>query len=194
MSSEQTDTRTRILETTWQLLEQQQGQGVKMSDIARDVGISRQAVYLHFPTRTELLIATMDYVDEVKGLDKQLAQLQGAENGTDMLGALVKTWGNYIPEIYGMAKAMLQSKDSDEAMAAAWDNGMQCLLDICQQTVKRIKRDGQLHPDWSAAKATEFLWTLLSVANWEHLTKDCGWSQKAYVQHMQQATKQLLTT
>ncbi|MBT7717936.1 MAG: helix-turn-helix transcriptional regulator, partial [Halieaceae bacterium] len=27
-----------------------------MSDIAKQTGISRQAVYLHFPTRAELLI------------------------------------------------------------------------------------------------------------------------------------------
>ena len=39
MSSDDLDTRTRILETTWQLLEEHQGQGVKMSDIARAVGI-----------------------------------------------------------------------------------------------------------------------------------------------------------
>jgi len=193
MSSVKNETRTRILETTWQLLEQQQGQGVKMSDIAKKVGISRQAVYLHFPTRTELLIATMAYVDEVKGLDKRLEQLQNTESGTAMLAALVETWGNYIPEIYGMAKAMLLTKDSDEAMATAWDNGMHCLHDVCKQTIKRIKAEGNLHADLNAAKATDLLWTLLSVHTWEQLTKDCGWSKKQYLQHLQQAAQKVLT-
>ncbi len=78
MSSKNTDTRTRILEVTWRLMEQHRGQGVRMSDIAKAAGISRQAVYLHFGSRTELMIATSNYVDEVKGLNERLKRLQTA--------------------------------------------------------------------------------------------------------------------
>ena len=163
-----------------------------MSDIARQVGISRQAVYLHFPTRTDLLIATMAYVDELKGLDKRLAKLQQSSSGKDMLMALVDTWGNYIPEIYGMAKAMLAGKDSDEAMAAAWDNGMHCLREVCKLTIETIESEGHLQPHWSTATATELLWTLLSVCNWELLIRECGWKQKHYVTHLQQVVARTL--
>ncbi len=105
MSSDEIDTKTRILEATWQLLEQHHGQGVNMSDIARAAGISRQAVYLHFASRTDLMIATMNYVDEVKGLDERLNLFNSAKTGIELLEACVDVWGNYIPEIYGLAKA-----------------------------------------------------------------------------------------
>lgn len=184
MSSEEIDTRTRILEATWQLLEQRQGQGVKMSDIAKAVGISRQAVYLHFPNRTDLLIATMSHVDEVKGLDKRLALLQSATNGVDMLTICIDVWGSYIPEIYGMAKAMLQTRDSDEAMAAAWDNAMNCLREVCRQTIEQLASEDKLAAEWSVDHATDMLWSMLSIYNWETLTRDCGWSEKQYIEKM----------
>ncbi|MCA9734998.1 helix-turn-helix transcriptional regulator, partial [candidate division KSB1 bacterium] len=74
MSSKNKDTRTRILEVTWHLMEQQRGQGVRLADVAAAAGVSRQAVYLHFGSRTELMIATTAYVDEVKGLNDRLQQ------------------------------------------------------------------------------------------------------------------------
>lgn len=46
---EKIDTRTRILASTCKIMEKQHGINVKMSDIAKDAGISRQALYLHFP-------------------------------------------------------------------------------------------------------------------------------------------------
>ena len=73
MSSDNSKTRTRILQAALKLLEASQGQGVRMADIAKQAGVSRQAVYLHFSTRAELLIATTLYLDEVKGSDARLA-------------------------------------------------------------------------------------------------------------------------
>ncbi|MBL4878008.1 MAG: helix-turn-helix transcriptional regulator, partial [Hyphomonas sp.] len=55
MSSENLETREKIMRATWKLLEESGGSGVRMSDIAKAAGISRQAVYLHFPTRADLL-------------------------------------------------------------------------------------------------------------------------------------------
>jgi AcrR family transcriptional regulator len=58
MSRENLETRIRILNSAWKLLVGSHASAVRMSDIAKQTGISRQAVYLHFPTRAELLIAT----------------------------------------------------------------------------------------------------------------------------------------
>jgi AcrR family transcriptional regulator len=83
MSSENPDTRTRILESAWKLLEAGGGSEVRMSDIAKDAGISRQAVYLHFPKRADLLIATTRYIDEVNDIDARLAASRGAATGVE---------------------------------------------------------------------------------------------------------------
>ena len=192
MSSEEIDTKTRILEASWQLLEERQGQGVSMSDIARAAGISRQAVYLHFASRTELMIATMNYVDEIKGLNERLKQFNSAKDGFELLEACVDIWGNYIPEIYSMAKAMLMTRDSDEDMAAAWDNGMACLREVCETTITTLEREGKLADGWSAKEATDMLMTMISIANWEQLTVEYSWSQEQYVRWIKTLLTQTL--
>ncbi|MCP4371556.1 MAG: TetR/AcrR family transcriptional regulator, partial [Deltaproteobacteria bacterium] len=161
MSSNKIDTRTRILAATWELMEQRQGQGVRMSDIAKAAGISRQAVYLHFSSRTELMIATVQYVDEVKGLNERLKDFQAATTGVELLETCVEVWGNYIPEIYGIAKALLETRETDEATAAAWNGCMSCIHDFSRATVEALDRDGALAPEWSRSEAIEMLWTIL---------------------------------
>lgn len=189
MTKKNTDTRTRILEATWRLLEQHRGQGVQMRDIAEAVGISRQALYLHFPSRAELMIATIHHVDDVKGLDKRLNQLKAATTGIAFLEASIDVWGNYIPEIYGLAKVFLSTRDTDEAMAAAWNDCMGCLRDVCREIVEALEREGNLAPGWSQDDAVDMLYTMLSIHNWEQLTIDSGWSTPQYIAWM----KTLLT-
>lgn len=191
MSSHEIDTRTKILNATWRLMEQHHGQGVRMIDIAKAAGISRQAVYLHFGSRTELMIATSQYVDEVKGLNERLKHLQAATTGVELLEACVDVWGNYIPEIYGLAKAMLRTRETDEATAAAWDNNMSCLRDLCREIIEALDHEGILAPEWSRSEAIEMLWTMLSFHNWEQLTIECGWSTTQYVDWMKTLLKRM---
>jgi AcrR family transcriptional regulator len=189
MSSNEIDTRTKILDATWRLMEQHRGQGVRMIDIAKATGISRQAVYLHFGSRTELMIATTQYVDEVKGLNERLNHLRAAKTGVELLEACVEVWGSHIPEIYGLAKAMLRTRETDEATAAAWDNNMSCLRDVCREIIEAIDHEGILAPEWSRSEAIEMLWTMLSFHNWEQLTIECGWSTAQYINWMKTLLK-----
>jgi AcrR family transcriptional regulator len=189
MSSNKTETRKRILKATWQLMEQRRGQDVHMGEIAKAAGISRQAVYLHFASRTELMVATMDYVDEVKGLQERLNRLETAASAIELLDACVEVWGNYIPEIYGLAKAMLRTRETDAATATAWDNSMACLLNACQETIAALDREGYLASEWTRQEAIEMFYTLLSIHNWELLTMERGWSPQEYIDWMTTVSK-----
>lgn len=183
------DTRTRILNASWKLLEKSQGQGVLMTNIAASAGVSRQALYLHFKTRADLLIATTMYIDEVKEVDQRLAASRAAKTGEKRLALFIEAWGNYIPEIYGVAKALITILHTDEESAKAWDNRMQAMRQGCEMAINALKSDGKLSPKLSVKQATDTLWTLLSVQNWEQLTKQCGWSQAEYISNMQHSAK-----
>ena len=192
MSSDNPDTRSRILNAAWKLLESDQGTGVRMADIAKEAGVSRQAVYLHFPTRTELLVATTRHLDAVKNIDNRLAASREAATGTERLDAFIEAWGNYIPEIYGVAKALLALKDTDEAAALAWDDRMQAVRHGCRAAVQALKNDGVLSPDISPQKATDILWAILSVRQWELLTVECGWPQNRYIELTKTMARRML--
>ncbi|MHA6262671.1 TetR/AcrR family transcriptional regulator [Arenibacterium sp. CAU 1754] len=187
MSSDLPDTRHRILTAALDLLENAPGSGVRMSDIAKRAGVSRQAVYLHFPTRADLLVAATRHVDEIMNIDACMDVSRAATTGVGRLQAFVEAWANYIPHIHGVARALLAMKDTDEAAATAWNDRMQAVREGCAAAVAALIRDEQLTPAFAEREATDVLWMLLSVRNWEHLTQDCGWSQEQYVQ----ATKTL---
>ncbi len=190
MSSENIQTRNRILKASLDLLEADKGKGVRMSDIAKRTGVSRQAVYLHFKTRAELLIATTRYLDEIKQTDQRLHGSRTAKSGIERLNAYIEAWGAYIPEVYPIAKALMAMQDTDEAAKEAWSNRMQAMREGCAAAIEALDRDNALTSDYSVKEATDILWTLLSVRNWEQFTMECGWSQDMYIQQMKKLAKQ----
>ena len=189
MSSENIETRTRILEATVQMLEGGGGRGVRMGDIAAAAGISRQAVYLHFASRTELLVAATKYLDEVLGSDRRLAPSRAATSGVKRLELYIESWGRYIPQIYNVAKGLMLAQDTDEAAAAAWKDRMLAMRDGCRAAVEALHADGSLASEWTPRKATDALWTMLLVPNWENLTIECGWSTQEYIRWMKTLAK-----
>jgi AcrR family transcriptional regulator len=115
-------------------MEERRGRGVRMRDIADAASLSRQAVYDHFGSRTKLLVAATHYVDEVRGVRERRRRFQAATSVVERLEAYVKFWGNYIPEVYGMARALLASRETDEAAAAAWDDRMSAVRNTIWST------------------------------------------------------------
>jgi AcrR family transcriptional regulator len=169
------------LHAAWMALEAAKGGEVRMSDIAREAGVSRQALYLHFPARSDLLVATTRHIEEVKNVDKRLARSRSAKTGTKRLNAFIDAWGNFIPEIYAVGKALMIMSETDDAAKLAWDGRMQAVRHGCRAVIDALARDDQLSPEHSVTHATDILWTLLSVRSWEHLTIDCGWAQQLYI-------------
>lgn len=180
MSSPPSDTRTKILEAALVLLEQGAGQGVRMADIARQAGVSRQAVYLHFANRADLLIAATRHLDRIKHTADRLAPSRTAASGIARLDAFIAAWTAYLPEIHGVARALLAMRESDADAASAWNERMQDMREGCAAAIEALHRDGDLNPAYGPKEATDILWMLLSVRSFEHLTIESGWTAQAY--------------
>lgn len=179
------ETREKILQAAARMLEERGGKGVRMGDIAKETGISRQAVYLHFASRTELLIATVLYTGDQLDVDERLAPSRAASSGVERLRLYIEFWGHFIPDIYGAGKALMMAQDTDEAAAAAWKDRMLAMKDGCRAAIEALDDDGMLASGWTPKKAIEALWTMLLVPNWEHLTSECGWSTEDYIRYLQ---------
>ena len=63
------------------------------------VAVASSALYLHFNTRAELLIATTHYLDALNKVDERLVPSRAAQTGIERLDAFIEAWGGYIPEI-----------------------------------------------------------------------------------------------
>ena len=155
-----------------------------MSDIAKQAGVSRQALYLHFKTHSDLLVATTLYLDDVKGIEGRLALSRTAPDGITRLTAFIDAWANYIPEIYGVARALMILQETDSAAAEAWNGRMLAVRHGCAAAIHALDRDGQLSAIYTTEQATDMLWMLLSVRSWEQLTQVSEWTQSEYVSHI----------
>ena len=127
----------------------------------------------------------------MKNVDERLAASRAAR-GVERLDRFIEAWGNYIPEIYGVGKAFMAMQDSDDAAAAAWADRMQAVRHGCKAAIDALKSAGLLSPDHSPKEATDILWMMLSVRNWEQLTIECGWPQKRYIKKMKSLARRSL--
>jgi len=191
MSSDQPETKSRILAATLKLL-QDGDVTIRMADVAKAAGISRQALYLHFPTRADLLIGATRYVEDVNDMAARLAPSREATSGVERLDAYIRTWTDWQLEIHGLARALMAMMATDDAAAAAWNGRMRAHREGCEAAVKALAKDGALTPDYSVRQATDILWMLLSIRNWEQLTQESGWSHKRYAAAMKQMAHRLL--
>jgi AcrR family transcriptional regulator len=181
MSRKTDQTRVRILQATLDQLASGSPEKTRVSDIAKAAGISRQALYLHFPTRAELLIAATKYLDERVNIDTTLAESRAATTGEERLTAFIRAWAGHIPVIYPVGRALMAMQETDPEARGAWADRMAAVRHGCKAAVAALARDGRLRADLTEEKATDLLWTLLSVRVWEHLTRDCGWSEADYL-------------
>ena len=142
--------------------------------------------------RPELLSAVTRHVDEVKDIDSRLAASRAAPTGRARLDAFVQAWGDYIPEIQGMARALMAMRDTDAEARAAWDDRMAAVREGCAAAARALEQDGDLRADLDVTTATDLLTALLSVETWRQLREGCGWEQDAYVRCMQRLAAQAL--
>jgi AcrR family transcriptional regulator len=195
-TSETLNTRERILRATWRLLEERRGQNVRLEDVARAAGVSRQAVYLHFGSRTTLFVETARYADESLKLMERIREACDAETGVVAIEAYVRFWAAYVPDIYGLAKALLILRETDEAAAAAWNDRMTALRDGCLTILRQVKRDGApaipLAAPWTVEAAADYFYATLSIPTWEILTIDRDWSSEEYIERVTLAVKRML--
>ena len=174
-------TRERILDTTWRLT----GEGVpSMSEVARAVGISRQALYLHFPSRATLLLALVEHVDDREALAAEVARVESAPDGAAQVRAWLEMQARRNPRIAPLARALDQVRHEDEAAAAAWRDRADNRLRGAAAIIRRLRAEGRVHRSWTAADAAALLWELASFRVWDDLVTEAGMSPRRYVDAM----------
>lgn len=173
-------------------MQRSQSSSVNMADIARAAGVSRQAVYLHFANRAELLAATLSYIDAKLDLETSLKPAIEARTGAKKISAFIQFWADYLNEIYPVLYALMRMRYEDDAAAEVLSDKMLTAKDGCRDAVSALEEDGFLDVRWTKDTATDMLWVLLSIENWSALVVDSGWSKQQYVEHIAYAAKKTL--
>jgi AcrR family transcriptional regulator len=180
-------TRDRILAAARALLEDR-GFDVGMGEIARQAGISRQAVYLHFESKADLLRQLTTWVEEHADLGTLLAPVFDAPDGEAALKALLHAGAVFEPQIHALARATEQVRDRDDQVRAITADRMARRLTAMKAVVARIEAEDRLKPGWDVDTAAAFVWLTTSPPSYHAMVVDLGWT----VERWAEATFRLL--
>jgi len=184
MSRGDEPTRERILAATRALLEEQPGAGPSMGQIAQRAGISRQAVYLHFTDRAQLLVELTRAVDAAARTPDLQRLVDDAPTARAALAQSVALQARLKPKLHGVATALDALRRSDPDAEAAWHERDRARLARCEQVVSRLAAEDELAPAWRIPDAARLMWAVTSQRVWEDLVLHEGWSSQRYTSHL----------
>jgi AcrR family transcriptional regulator len=175
-------TRERILENASALIEAQPDAVPSISAVARATGISRQALYLHFPDRAALLLALVEHIDEREDLQGAVAAVYGAPDGRAQVREWAEMQARRNPRIAALARALDQSRHADDPAATAWRDRTANRMRAATTIVERLRGEGHVHRSWTNAEAATVVWELVSFRVWDDLVNEAGLSDERYAE------------
>ena len=176
--SKSTDTRQALLQAGLAVLSR--GEPFSLGEIAREAGVSRQALYLHFESRVALAVAVAQFTDAAFGIDEALAPSRAATNGRALLRAHARFVTRYNARIQTVVRMADALRQSDPEMAAAWLDRLAARRQGGHRVARALARWGELAEPWTVETAADWVCAMSSVKLWEELVLDLGWSKKRF--------------
>jgi AcrR family transcriptional regulator len=175
-----TNSKILILDAALALIAKRGGADVSMAEIAKAAKVSRQAVYLHFADRADLLVNLIRYTDQKRGLHDEIRKIEQAPTGAAQLRAMASLQARMNPGIWAQARAFDAVRRTDKAADRSWRDRLQHRLEGCRAIVARLQKEGTLRPGLDPATAADLLWNITSLRTWEDLVLDRKWSARQY--------------
>lgn len=173
-------TRNRIFDAARQLIVGRGETVTTMAEIAKKAQISRQALYLHFADRAELLDALVAYVDEQRDLAGEIQKILDAPSAHEAIHRLVTLQATHNAGIWPVALAFEAIRRTDRAAQRSWQNRQAKRISICRAIVDRLVRERNLRGELSVEAATDLLYVMTSLRTWEELVLGRGWTAASY--------------
>jgi AcrR family transcriptional regulator len=188
------NSRTQILDAALALITSRGDANVTMADIGRAAGVSRQAIYLNFADRADLMLALVRYADERRGLECEIEKIRTAPSGLAAVRELVALQARTNPEIWAIARAMDAVRRTDTEVEKSWQDRLNDRLQGCRQIVSRLAKDGVLRKELKPAAAADILWSITSLRAWEDLVLQRGWAPAQYEKRVYELLRVALTS
>ena len=184
-------TRTRVLTAARALLEAGEAD-VSMGRIAREAGVTRQLLYLHFAGRADLLLELTRAVDDEVRPAAQQERVDDAPDARTALREAVALQGRIKPRIAAVAAAIDRLRRTDPDAAAAWREREEARYARARRVAGRAEEEGLLRAGLDRDEAARLLWSATSQRAWEELVTDSGWSTEQWVHRTTEALERAL--
>jgi AcrR family transcriptional regulator len=155
-----------------------------LEDVAREAGVSRRTVYLHFENKAALLLAYAHHEEAGAGLPGLVEAMVSAETPGEMFDALARAQVEYVPLVFPSMRLVHAARGSEPAADEVWRNRMEARRRVFRILVTRLQEMGELDPALTIGDATHLLWVLTSPHMYEYLVVDGGWDLQRYRRHV----------
>jgi len=175
-------TRARLLEAAWELLVSEGPEATTMSAVGRAADVSRRGVYVHFSTRSELLAALTDFVNDALGLESSLASVRAAPDAVAMLDETVRHLIDFHGAALPLLEALHRSPESDVEAALLWETTLQNWRRGWGELATALAAEGVLADRWTVPTATDALVALVVgfMSLWRQLVDASGWTRDEF--------------
>lgn len=192
MSSAQLPTRSRIVRATLLLIEQGEV-ALSMSAIAKQAGLSRQALYLTFADKAELFIAVLRFADGERGIVEEQSRIRAAPTGRDALIAIIDFQARLSPAYKRLADAFELLRRQDAAAETAWQDRQRDRLEGCRAIAARLAAENALRSELAVDSAADLIWSITSSTIWDDLAVKRQWTAAVYREQVSQLLLRWLT-
>jgi AcrR family transcriptional regulator len=149
------ETRSRLIEAASRLFAQRGYDGVRIAEIAREAGLSSGAIYAHYSSKAELLLASLQA--RSKG---EIAGLVRSEMRADLLSTVVALGSNLdVPDARdsGLLIEAIVASRRDTELRSLLAEGMEARELFLVDLIRTSQRDGDIDGNVSAEVAARFL-------------------------------------
>lgn len=168
MQTKQADlTRDKLLQSAFCEIHRQGFQAASIANILQDTGLTKGALYHHFPTKQALGLAVIDEV--IKGNLEELIfkRLRESDRPVEMLLEIIATIDKKVPSDFVMLGCPLNNLMQEmSALDTLFQEQLNGVLGIWQKTVedalKRGQKQGEIRADVNYKAAALFI-----VSAWE---------------------------
>ncbi len=174
-------TRIQILEAARTMFEELGYHGAGLGAVAKKAGVSRQAIYLHFPSKAELLTALHLHIfatDVAPALERH--PITDAMTALDALDATIAADVEVTSKVWRIHEALTvarrQHPEVEETLRPREEERYGELLDLGG----RLERDGALPPKIGVSTFADMMWGLMNVGTYRNLVIERGWSLDQY--------------
>jgi AcrR family transcriptional regulator len=174
------DTRRRIVEATWKLLQSEGYAGMTIEAIARRAGVSAQSVYAIFKSKTGILIELLDQSAFGADYEDSVRRALSASDPEQRL-RLAAPIARQIHDAQSATFDLLRGAGVVAPELAKLEQQRECLRYERQERMIISLRDaGRLQPELSYATARDMFWMFTGRDVYRMLVRERGWSSRKY--------------
>ncbi len=185
------DTRLSIVEATRTLLAETGYPEISLDDIAGRAGVSRQTIYVQFGSKSGVLQAVGEHIEQA-ALEGLIPTLLQASNPIDALRSGLERVAQFYEHDAQVLRNLHAQTVYDASYATVWRNKQLEIWRNTRRLVEWLDLDGCLTAAWSVDEATDWLWAASSFESYHQLVSERGWTAEQFVQRIMQLVEKTL--